>query len=133
MKACPSCKLTNPDNAQYCECGYCFRSGAVEQDHPNEKSAPNIKKNRLVFGVDIVSIILAPPLAKVLGLGGAIPIVALGAACFYGSSFITSRISRSSLSRGQRIVAYTGLAIGYFVLSVLLFGLAAAIHGQQSR
>ena len=127
MKKCPKCKLTNPYNAQYCDCGYNFDSGVVEESHSVQN---NRKKSRFVYGVDAASSFLAIPLAKVLGLGGAIPIMAIVLACFYASSFLTDRISKSSLSQKKKIVVYISLIIGYFVNSILLFGLAEVLHGQ---
>ncbi|MDO8293626.1 MAG: hypothetical protein Q7T29_12320 [Gallionella sp.] len=130
MKTCPNCKLINPVSTQYCDCGYNFQSCAVEENH----AAPNnCKKSRFVIGVDAASIFLATPLAKLLGLGGAIPIMVIVVACFYASSFVTNRISRSSLSQRKKVAVYIGLVIGYLVVSVLLFGLAEFIHGQQPR
>lgn len=143
MKTCPNCKLINPVNAQYCDCGYNFHSGAVEESHADPN---NRKKSRFVFGVDATSSLLAIPLAKILDFGGAIPItvaqriqhsvgqgvlvMVIVAACFYASSFITNRISRSSLSQGKKVTVYISIVIGYFVVSGLLFGLAEVIHSQ---
>lgn len=129
MKTCPSCKLINPVNAQYCDCGYNFQSGAVEVSH----AVPdNQKKSRIVFGVDAASIFLATPLAKIFGLGGAIPIMVIVVACFYSSSFITNLVSRSSLSQGKKVTVYISLVTGYFVVSILLFGLAEVIHSPPN-
>ena len=130
MKTCQNCKLINPVGAQYCDCGYNFHSGAVEESHA---SPNNRKKSRFVIGVDAASIFLATPLTKLLGLGGAIPIMVIVVACFYASSFITTRISRSSLSQGKKVAVYISLVIGYLIVSVLLYGFAEVIHGQQSR
>ncbi len=144
MKTCPNCKLINPVNAQYCDCGYNFHSDTVEESH----AAPQIrKKSRFVFGVDATSIFLATPLAKILDFGGAIPITVaqrtryaleqgvlvmlIATACFYASSFITNRISGSSLSQGKKVAVYISLVISYITISFLLFGLAEVIHESK--
>lgn len=152
MKNCPNCKLINPVSAQYCDCGYNFHSGAIEESHA---VTSNRKKSSFVFGVDVVSMVLATPLSKIFSLvidmqafafwlapqnarsGAAwvagILVGAFMLACFYTSSFITNRISVSSLSQGKKVAVYISLVVGYLVVAVILLGLAEVIREQQSR
>src|SRR5258707_2834559 len=64
---CPRCKLTNPDSALRCDCGYDFASGTVKQAHFKQE-LPRIIRNYLIV---IVILAVVGALAA-LGAGDAI-------------------------------------------------------------
>ena len=69
---CPECKLINHETALYCDCGYNFKTGGeIQQDHPGALQPK--KKSRLIIAVDASSLVIAPSLMKIFGLGGGIP------------------------------------------------------------
>ena len=43
MKDCPKCGLVNPPNAQECDCGYSFSTGAVQLRCPKCRSTDGIR------------------------------------------------------------------------------------------
>ena len=50
MKVCPKCKLSNPDNAERCDCGYNFNSGVIEQVDPRYSSAQKPSSGLIAAG-----------------------------------------------------------------------------------
>lgn len=53
MLKCPECKLTNPENAMYCDCGYEFPK------HDNIKSIYEEKTTQKSKGLGIISVVIA--------------------------------------------------------------------------
>ncbi len=66
MKDCPKCGLTNPTNAQRCDCGFDFSSKRVEASYLSQDELVNVQQRAegdiqtyIIKGVLFVAVILA--------------------------------------------------------------------------
>ena len=66
MKNCPKCGLTNPANAQRCDCGFDFSSNKVEASYLSQQERANLQQHTendvlsyIAKGVLFVAVVLA--------------------------------------------------------------------------
>jgi uncharacterized protein DUF4282 len=82
---CPKCKLENPPNSVWCDCGYDFSTGEVDERHKRQQT-----KREAPTGYFSFEKLITPTLIKVTYVIG---LVAILAAASYGLFIATKQAS----------------------------------------
>jgi len=114
-KACPNCHLTNPDTAEFCDCGYSFKSGALSSK-PEWAPRPKGREHKTGTLAVLWSIgFLSPSAVALIDASG----------CRLPGSVITPVFIAASLWCAGVILTSRTALLTKFVLAVATMGLLA--------